>query len=251
MPEVELILTGFNVHTDQGRMGYCTVGLIRGEKTILVDTGHHGRRQLLLQTLAERGISPDDIDMVVLTHVHWNHCQNIDLFKNAQVAVHKDELEYAKNPAPNDWATAGYITSILQGHEVLEVVEGQELAEGVRVLGTPGHSKGHISVTVETLEGVIALTGDALTAASCIALGKPLLVFWNEEQAAKSVQKILASATIFYPGHDRPFRIDAQGGVEYLGGAKDLRIFQGLGFGNGEVSVTISPEPPRNTVVAG
>ena len=250
MPEVELILTGFNVHSDQGRMGFCTVGFIRGDKTILVDTGHHGRRQLILESLGQQGVSPDDIDMVVLTHVHWDHSQNIDLFKNAQIAVHKDEVAYAADPAPTDWATSGYFLDTLRGRDVLEVVDGQELAEGVRVLATPGHSKGHISVTVETSDGTVVLTGDALTAASCIALGKPLLVFWDEEQAAQSVQKILASARIFYPGHDRPFRIDAQGGVEYLGGAKDLRIFQGLGFGNGEVSVTISPEPPRNTVVA-
>ena len=104
---------------------------------------------------------------------------------------------------------------------------------------------------VESRAGLAVLTGDALTTASCIELGKPLLVFWNEEQAAQSVQKILSSARIFYPGHDRPFKLDEKDNVEYIGGDKDLRIFQGLGFGNGEVSVTISPEPPRNTVVAG
>ena len=250
MPEVELILTGFNVHTDQGRMGYCTVSLIRGEQNILVDTGHHGRRQLLLQSLKDLGFSPDEIDLVVLTHLHWDHSQNIDLFKNATIAVHKDELAYAQNPAPSDWATSGYVLDTLKHHEVLEVEEGQELAEGVRVLGTPGHSKGHISVTVETSQGTVVLTGDALTAASCIELGKPLLVFWNEEQAAQSVQKILGAAKIFYPGHDRPFKVDEKGNVEYIGGDKELCIFQGLGFGNGEVSVTISPEPPRNTVVS-
>ena len=108
----------------------------------------------------------------------------------------------------------------------------------------------HISVTVETSQGTVVLTGDALTAASCIELGKPLLVFWNEEQAAQSVQKILGAAKIFYPGHDRPFKVDEKGNVEYIGGDKELCIFQGLGFGNGEVSVTISPEPPRNTVVS-
>ena len=108
MPEVELILTGFTSHTDQGRLGFCTVGLIRGDKTIIVDTAHHGRRMMLVQALADRGMSPNDIDMVVLTHAHWDHVQNVDIFKNAQVAVGADELEYSKDPHPTDWATSGY-----------------------------------------------------------------------------------------------------------------------------------------------
>ncbi|MDE2802702.1 MAG: MBL fold metallo-hydrolase, partial [Chloroflexota bacterium] len=142
MPEVELILTGFTSHTDQGRLGFCTVGLIRGDKTILVDTAHHGRRMMLTQALADRSISPNDIDVVVLTHAHWDHVQNVDVFKNAQVAVGADELEYAKDPHPTDWATSGYFLDMLSRRDVLAVTDGQELAPGVRILGTPGHSRG-------------------------------------------------------------------------------------------------------------
>ena len=141
MPEVELILTGFTSHTDQGRLGFCTVGLIRGDKTIIVDTAHHGRRMMLVQALADRGMSPNDIDMVVLTHAHWDHVQNVDIFKNAQVAVGADELEYAKDPHPTDWATSGYFHDMLTRRDVLAVIDGQELAPGVRILGTPGHSR--------------------------------------------------------------------------------------------------------------
>ena len=168
MPEVELILTGFTSHTDQGRLGFCTVGLIRGDKTIIVDTAHHGRRMMLVQALADRGMSPNDIDMVVLTHAHWDHVQNVDIFKNAQVAVGADELEYAKDPHPTDWATSGYFLDMLNRRDVLAVADGQELAPGVRILGTPGHSRGHVSVVAETPAGSVALTGDALTAADCV-----------------------------------------------------------------------------------
>ena len=249
MPEVELILTGFTSHTDQGRLGFCTVGLIRGDKTIIVDTAHHGRRVMLINALADRGMSPNDIDMVVLTHAHWDHVQNVDIFKNAQVAVGADELEYAKDPHPTDWATSGYFHDMLARRDVLAVVDGQELAPGVRILGTPGHSKGHVSVVAETPAGSVALTGDALTAADCVKTGKPFLVFWDEESAAQSVRRLVENATIFYPGHDRPFRLHDDGTIEYLGGDKDFRIFQYLGHGNGEVVVTISGEPVRSTHV--
>ena len=235
MPEVELILTGFTSHTDQGRLGFCTVGLIRGDKTIIVDTAHHGRRMMLVQALADRGMSPNDIDMVVLTHAHWDHVQNVDIFKNAQVAVGADELEYAKDPHPTDWATSGYFLDMLNRRDVLAVADGQELVPGVRILGTPGHSRGHVSVVAETPAGSVALTGDALTAADCVKTGKPFLVFWDEESAAQSVRRLVENATIFYPGHDRPFRLHDDGTIEYLGGDKDFRIFQYLGHGNGEV----------------
>ena len=249
MPEVELILTGFTSHTDQGRLGFCTVGLVRGDKTILVDTAHHGRRMMLTSALADRGVSPNEVDMVVLTHAHWDHVQNVDIFKNAQVAVGADELEYVKDPHPTDWATSGYFLDMLARRDVLPVVDGQELAPGVRILGTPGHSRGHVSVVAETPAGSVALTGDALTAADCVKTGKPFLVFWDEESAAQSVRRLVENASIFYPGHDRPFRLHDDGSIEYLGGDRDFRIFQYLGHGNGEVVVTISGEPVRSTHV--
>lgn len=45
MPEVELLLTGFTIGTDQGGLGLSTVTLIRGSRNILVDVCHFGRRR--------------------------------------------------------------------------------------------------------------------------------------------------------------------------------------------------------------
>src|SRR5581483_5942504 len=81
MATVTTVLQGFGFGTDQGTVGFCGVTLVQGGgKKILVDTAHIGRRQLLVQRLKEMGLSPRDIDVVVLTHAHWDHSLNMDLF---------------------------------------------------------------------------------------------------------------------------------------------------------------------------
>ena len=100
MLEVELLLAGYSVGTDQGGVGLSSTVLVKGKQNILVDTGPHGRRELLLNSLAARQLTPDDIETVVLTHSHWDHTQNVDVFPNATICIHPKELEYARNPKP-------------------------------------------------------------------------------------------------------------------------------------------------------
>ena len=177
MPEIELLLTGYSLATDQGSLGLSTIALVRGQRNILVDTGHMGRRELLLNALTAHGLSVGDIDTVVLTHAHWDHAQNVDIFPNATICIHPKELEYARNPKPNDWATARYFPDTLCNLNVREVQEGEVLESGVRVVDTPGHTRGSISVVVETSDGPAVLAGDALTSPGSAFIGKPFLIF--------------------------------------------------------------------------
>ncbi len=103
--KIETLLPGVSFGTDSGTPAFCSVLLIEGEKRALVDAAHVGRRTSLEAKLLERGLSPDDIDIVILTHAHWDHVQNIDLFRNAQILVHPDERRYSHHPHRNDWAT--------------------------------------------------------------------------------------------------------------------------------------------------
>lgn len=98
MPTIEVLLQGFSLGTDQGNIAFCGVTLVRGAKTILVDSAHNGRRQLLLQRLSEHGLTPADIDYVFLTHAHWDHVLNVDLFPQAKVLIHPVERDYCKHP---------------------------------------------------------------------------------------------------------------------------------------------------------
>jgi glyoxylase-like metal-dependent hydrolase (beta-lactamase superfamily II) len=250
LARIETILQGFSLGTDQGNIAFCGVTLIEGTKRILVDVAHAGRRQLLLQCLSERGLSPDDIDYVFLTHAHWDHMVNIDLFPRARVLIHPVEREYIKQPSEKDWATLHYATLAIESHQVQEVKEGEELDDGVSVLETPGHSKGSMTLLVRSDSGTAAVCGDALPNSLSLKTGLPRLVFGDVAEAKASIGKLLEAAQVFYPGHDRPFRVTESGGAAYLQTAS-VKVFgwPEAGEGEGGPGVSYSAEPPREAQV--
>ena len=243
MPEIDHLLTGFHVNMDQGAIGFCTVALIRGRSNILVDVGHKGRANLLRESLARAQVREEDIGMVILTHAHWDHCQNIDMFPNAKILIHPKELEYAASPRRSDLATARYFLASLKDRDVEEVMEGAEIEPGISLLDTPGHTRGHISVLVETSQGQTAISGDALPWANSVVTGQPMVIFWDQDEAVASVKKLLDSSRIFYPGHDRPFRLGAGNAVEYTGGADSVCLLL-RHDGIGDVTIKVSPDAP-------
>jgi glyoxylase-like metal-dependent hydrolase (beta-lactamase superfamily II) len=242
-PTIDLLLQGFSFGTSEGSPAFCGVTLVRSTKTILVDVSHNGRRVLLLERLRERGLRPADIDMVVLTHAHWDHCLNIDLFPNAEVIVHENERRYAQAPDPRDWATASYTGLILERHRLHEVREGDEIDAGVRVLDVPGHTPGSIALLVAQEADTAAITGDALPNARCSLQGTPYLIFHDAGEARESVAKIRSHARVIYPGHDRPFRHDGEE-ISYLM-ETSLRVTMQVEPWGSDAAVTLGAEPPR------
>jgi glyoxylase-like metal-dependent hydrolase (beta-lactamase superfamily II) len=207
LAKVDLLIQGWTLNTSEGRLGFCGVTLVEvGGRRILVDVAQLGRRHLILERLAQRGLSPADIDTIVLTHAHWDHLLNADLFEHAEFVVHSDERDYVRNPHNNDWATPKYTNAIMERLRVREVREGDQAAPGLTVIETPGHTVGSIALLVNSPEGTICVAGDALPHARSLLTGLPNLVFDTEEHARNSVRKIMDAAPVIYPGHDRPFR---------------------------------------------
>jgi glyoxylase-like metal-dependent hydrolase (beta-lactamase superfamily II) len=231
--KIDVLLQGFSLSTDQGSIAFCGITLLEGSKRILVDVGHVGRRALLIEKLRERGLSPEDIDYVFLTHAHWDHMLNIDLFRNAKVLIHPAEREYCRQPGPNDWATPAYVTHILESRQLQEVREGEEVDDGVSVLETPGHSRGSAALLVRQDDMTVALSGDALPNSWSASAGVPRLVFWDLDAAKTSIRKLLDRAQAFYPGHDRPFLVGDGGKITYLQ-ATNIRVFGWPEGGEGE-----------------
>ena len=127
--------------------------LLRGERTIVVDPGLPLQNEPVVRALAARGLSPADIDLVVLTHAHLDHAGGCaDLF--APVAVH--ELETV---APH-WVLVGGLLELLP----LQRLQGEagDLGPGIEWARTPGHCQGHISLKVETVGGAVVLCGDTI-----------------------------------------------------------------------------------------
>jgi glyoxylase-like metal-dependent hydrolase (beta-lactamase superfamily II) len=217
MARIDVLMDGLPVRTGQGLLGYCSLILIEGEQRTLVDVGHVGRRNVLVSALAKRGLRPQDIDNIVLSHSHWDHSQNLDAFAEATIYMHPDERRYSDAPHPNDWATPAWTGAMLsiEDHRIVAVEEGSVLEPGVGIMLTPGHSPGHISVTVETDQGLAIITGDALHYATAALTRKNPIVFWDEQQASVSITRVVETADVIYPGHDRPFRLH-DGEIVYL-----------------------------------
>jgi glyoxylase-like metal-dependent hydrolase (beta-lactamase superfamily II) len=217
MATVTQILQGFSMGTSQGNLAFCGVSLIEGSKRILVDVAHNGRRALLVQKLAERGLAPDDIDAVFLTHAHWDHMLNIDLFPNATVLMNDVERQYIKNIDAHDWATAKYTSSIIESMQAQSLRAGEEVDDGVTMLAVPGHSRGSAALLVRSTDGTTsAVCGDAFPNTSSITSGMPRLVFGDPDAARRSIATLMERATTFYPGHDRAFRVHDGGKFTYL-----------------------------------
>jgi N-acyl homoserine lactone hydrolase len=169
--------------------------------TILVDTGvglHHdlidewyGPDTIPIgELLAREDLGTDDIDVVVLTHLHFDHCGQASAFQ-APVYVQAAEVKAAEAPGYTVPEWAAIPTSRLR------IVEGDtEIFDGVRLLFTPGHTPGHQSVVVEEKAGTTVLGGQCAFHGQEIRSGVPAEsnLFgetWREEAAA-SLARIAA-----------------------------------------------------------
>jgi len=239
MPKVTVLMSGSRLGTNIGIVGFCSVVLIEGERRVLFDSAHVGRRTYLLAQLAAHGLTPRDIDAQVLSHAHWDHVQNAELFDHAPLIVHPDERRYAHHPHPNDWATPRWTGAILDLLRAEDAGEGDVLMPGCRVIELKGHSPGSIGLEVETDDGVCVLTGDAIHNAPVAVRGENPLVFWNAEQATASIRRVVGMDALIYPGHDEPFRI-RDGKVTYHG---EQRVML-TNVGPGMPGVSFTPDVP-------
>jgi glyoxylase-like metal-dependent hydrolase (beta-lactamase superfamily II) len=215
--KLDLLVPGLPAKTDHFLFGICTLLLIRVEgRTILFDTGPFRIRPMLIAALKERGLTPKDIDTVFLTHLHWDHVENLDLFAHAEILTPRVEFDYAAAPRANDWGTPPYVREILHGMKVtLLPDQEQELFPGIRTLLLPGHSVGLQGLVIDTGDERAVLASDALWSARDATRGVPDVAFFDPAKAQASLDRALAAGSVFYPGHDRPFRI-TNGAVTYL-----------------------------------
>ncbi|MFD7438205.1 MBL fold metallo-hydrolase [Streptomyces sp. NPDC059861] len=205
---VETLLLGGALTSEQGSAGFCGVYLVAcRSRRILFDCGHAGRRRALHRALARRELTTRDIDTVVLSHAHWDHIQNADLFRDADVLLHPAELDRLRAAPSDDLVTPPWSRAVLEGLTVRQVTDGHRIAPGVEVTGLAGHTAGSIGLTVETPSGTALLTGDAVSSAGALRSGRCTVVTAGEAAAAASTERVRSAAALVYPGHDRPFTV--------------------------------------------
>jgi len=101
------------------------------------------------EELGAHGIHVDDIDRVITSHLHFDHCGQNHRFRHAKVLVQRAEVEAAKAELYTvpDWAFPPNVE--------LTVIDGDdEVVTGVTVIATPGHTPGHQSVVIDDADGL-------------------------------------------------------------------------------------------------
>ena len=202
---IKRILKGAGIRSSYGTMGAAGVVLIEDTRRILVDVGHFGIRDPLLREMNRAGVQRKDIDAVVLTHLNWDHCFNVDLFPNAQIIVGVDEMEKGTLSGVPDGITPAF-KNYLSSLTVLTVSDGYKITPNVSIVYTPGHTPGHVAVSAKDGHSHTIMTGDAIPNLRAYRRGMPDLAFYNETMARESVSKIKSlKPDLIIPGHDAPF----------------------------------------------
>jgi N-acyl homoserine lactone hydrolase len=156
------------------------------EHIMIVDTSDAAYRPRLIDALSANEVDPDQVDIVVNTHLHSDHCANNDLFRYAVQMVHVKEGPDAR---------------------YVPVTADQELYPGIVLVHTPGHTPGTMSVFVDA-ERKYAIVGDAIPTLENVRRWVPPGLVSDGDAALRSMKKIVAFADVVIPGHDTPFEVD-------------------------------------------
>jgi glyoxylase-like metal-dependent hydrolase (beta-lactamase superfamily II) len=185
-----------------------------GDKKILIDTGleqfvvpdevgkTYGFEVLEFEdALATVGLKPEDIDVIIHTHLHNDHCENDYKCPNAKVYVQKAEMDFFRHPHPIDHR---YYPDVLDGVDVVEVEGDVNILDGIDVIFSPGHTVGGQSVAVNTSKGRVIITGFCCNDKNFPATGPSIApgVHIDVREAYDSAQKIKEMAEILIPLHD-------------------------------------------------
>ena len=212
-----VLLPGIPVTSTRGALGWCSVVLVRAPgKNILFDTGSYGDRQLLLDRLDALNLTATDIDTVFISHFHYDHALNAELFPQAQVMLSELEYDYVSTEAYLDAGDLYVPVSLatVVRDKLTTVSDGQYVAEGVRAVSLPGHTPGNTGLVLEELDTLLA--GDAVKNGWEFVRGIAPTAFHSSEAALENYGKVLSIVKVVVPGHDRPFRILDRGRIEYV-----------------------------------
>jgi len=187
------------------------------EETLLVDTGFgpmdtedlKGRfdrtpEQTIEGQLRRFAVAPEEIRLVVNTHLHVDHCGGNRFLPNARFVAQRSELDYALDPLPAH--RPAYDVDF--AHMRLDLLDGDsDITDGIRVIVTPGHSPGSQAVLVDTESGLFILAGDTIAHYVNMEVPEgdsfvPGPLYVNLREYYQSLDRLRDLGGTILPGHD-------------------------------------------------
>ncbi len=196
---VKVILTGFHELKDEILKVSSTVTLIKSDKNILVDTGGFGQEKQIIANLKKEGLNPENIDIVLLTHLHLDHTINMHFFPRAKIYCKFINGAYPGQYHDPSTGTLGR----------MELKDGSYIAKDVAVLELPGHTYDLIGLLVETDQGRVVIAGDCIASEKFADMkNKPeAMLLWDMKEYNQSRERVLKLADFVVPGHGAMFQV--------------------------------------------
>ncbi len=161
----------------------------------------------VINALADIGLACDDIDVVVCSHLHPDHCGCNTFFTRATCIVHAKEIEAARAPGAE---AAGYLAAEWERPAPPETIVGERDLFGdgrIVLIPLPGHTPGSTgALVVLEKSGTFLLAADTVSLRSTLDTGIIPRNTWNAEALAKSlaeVSRIEARGATVLCGHDQ------------------------------------------------
>lgn len=193
MNKVKVLIEGFGHKNEKSKTVSPSVVLIETDKyKIIVDPGLN--RENLLNALEKENLKTNQIDFVILTHNHLDHCGLVGIFEKAIIL--DDDTQYLKSGE-------------------IKPQEKNILGEGMEIISTPGHDPFHCSVVIKTKDmGTVVVSGDVFWWRDDNEPNKDLETLMNLEDPyykdltilKESRKKILEIADWIIPGHGKMFK---------------------------------------------
>jgi len=191
--------------------------LVQGEgHNILIDTGLDENElfppagfteetglvpRTLPECLEEQGLTVDDVDIVINTHLHDDHCGNNMLLTKARFYAHPAEIAFCHHPHAIDHRYDEYF---IENIDFTAATDEMEIVPGIKVLHSPGHTVGCLSVMVDSVQGPAVITGFCCNSKNFPENGPAVCpgVHLDAIAAWESIQKIKGMQAIILPMHE-------------------------------------------------
>lgn len=153
--------------------------------------------------LRKFGLTPDDIGHVFVTHLHFDHVDEIFKYTNATFHIGRREWEgVTANGTRGSWCDGRVLFRLMEPEwrERIHLLDDGEILPGFEAFWVGGHTRGSMAYRVNTDHGRAVCTGD--TVSLLANMDRPVGVAWNRDEVAAAVERIRELADIVLPSHD-------------------------------------------------